>query len=81
MEQAKASIEKSIERNWMGLFFEDTKPTNVVQMQKKIKAVGVRDDDWIIYEDGNALPPGSYNDVFRHKKGELPLSHFDRIAS
>jgi hypothetical protein len=82
VEQAKQSIEKSIERNWTGLFFEeDGNHKNVVKMQVKVKAVGINEDDWIIYEDGKVLPPGSYPDVSRHKKGELPLSHFDRIAS
>lgn len=61
--------------------WEDEDLGNVVQMEKKIKAVGFDEQDWIIYEDGTKRPPGSYPDVYRHKKGELPLSHFDRIAS
>lgn len=79
-EAAKASIEKSIERNWTGLFFDD-KDVATVSSLKVIKAVGIAPNEWIQYEDGSIYPPLSPHDFMEYKAGRLQLSHFDKKVS
>jgi hypothetical protein len=62
--------------------WEDEAYTEPAAVQMKVlKAVGINEMDFIVYEDGSIRPPGSWNDLEDIKAGRKNLSILDRKAS
>jgi DNA replication protein DnaD len=74
-------ISKSIQKGWKGLFDDDYKSSsNVRQMPLVNKAIGLDDDEMIVYESGLHLRPSPI-DLDNLKTGKITISFFDRKAS